>query len=472
MRGLWLLFAIGCGSAVTVDTAERPTIIEASQGVSEQHRDVEPIGEGNAEAQRCFTAAATHGPVEAPCGARSSAACAKRCSEGEVGACHQLGENLAPKDEACAKEMWALACERDHLLACSALGAHALAKGDVNAATKLLRRACDGKVPQACTHLGRALAVDETLDDDAIIASTFERACDLGDGEGCGLAAEHHREGRGVPRDAPQARQLAKRGCELGYLKGCVDLAKVLFYAQVPDKVEARRLVEQVCRVDGDPSAADACFQLALFIGAGKRVKELYKRACDKDHFDACAQVARELYATGHYAEAIRLATKMVPRGPNNALLRYARGMSRLNSGKFDGAVEDLEVLCASWTDAPHCALWLFSARGRAGKPDRTGRLQTAMSDIDQSTWPTPIYRFFLGKIDARRLLKLAEHQDKHRQQVRQCEAHFYVGQQLMMARRDKKAEAHFRKAMATGMSDEVEFAGSRAELTRMGLAP
>ncbi len=468
--GVVLLAACGpsAGGEVVVAT---PGAIEASAGRVRAQRNRQPIGEGDAAAQACFDKA-TGGEAGAPCSAAAPASCAARCREGEVDACEQLGESFAGADAACAAKVWDLACARDQLQSCLRLGA-LKRDDDRQAALKLWSHACEEGLPAACTALGKAQLELPDSEEDGLKA--LDRACDLEDGEGCTLAARALLDDRdGGPSGRERAAKLYERACKLGDGGGCIGLALAHYYARGVDRDEqkAQSLLDGVCRLDHDPHAGDACFQLGILLGIGQamptaRTQSLFSRACTLEHFDACTYVARDLYAGADYPKAIALADKLIAREPDHWLPRYVRGMSRFDTGLFAEAAEDLSELCQFRADWPHCHLWLFAARARAGV-DGKRELEAALPLIDVTAWPAPVFDLYLGKRKPRELLVAARDEDKQKQLEQECEAHYYIGQLHLIAGRKRDAIASFEKAVATGITNFVEYGGAKAELSRL----
>jgi hypothetical protein len=71
-----------------------------------------------------------------------------------------------------------------------------------------------------------------------------ERACDLGLGDGCHFAAAHV-----TGYENPKRPALLRRGCDLGDLGACGDLAEILAF-QDDTKDEGLALLEKACRAD------------------------------------------------------------------------------------------------------------------------------------------------------------------------------------------------------------------------------
>ena len=86
-------------------------------------------------------------------------------------------------------------------------------------AEPLYVRACDLGVVDACLRLASTWTATQRNTDR--VAEHFEKACDLGAGEGCRMAAVAYHRGELVARDARRARELAQKGCVAGDQPSC-----------------------------------------------------------------------------------------------------------------------------------------------------------------------------------------------------------------------------------------------------------
>ncbi|MFL6676095.1 MAG: retroviral-like aspartic protease family protein [Massilia sp.] len=86
-------------------------------------------------------------------------------------------------------------------------------------------------------------------------------------------------------------------------------------------------------------------------------------------------------------------------------------------------------------------ALWLHVARLRNGEPDSARReLEATFKRGDSDDWPGPIAEFYLGRIDAARLLAQAG-KDQRAAKARSCQANTYMAE-LRGAQGDKEQAA------------------------------
>ncbi len=165
------------------------------------------------------------------------------------------------------------------------------------------------------------------------------------------------------------------------------------------------------------------------------------------------------------------LTSKVGAKLPNNWLIRFSRGMSLFNLGRFAEAEPELVELCRLRSDWIHCQLWLYAARERASRDGRTG-LREVLPNLDRNQWPVPVLHFFLGKLSAARLLAEAKHHNRQTELEQLCEANYYIAQQHMIGGRKRQAAKRFKRAVDTGISNFVEYSGAQAELATMGVKP
>jgi hypothetical protein len=135
--------------------------------------------------------------------------------------------------------------------------------------------------------------------------SVFQRACELGDAEGCfsmGTLLAQHQE---VGQNRAWALEFIKKGCDRGSPDACLRLAHALEEGGLglqANPVRAAGLYEQVCQQE----VPDACVALARVyaqpggpLESQERAATLYQRACGWRHAEACHEIA-ERYELGN----------------------------------------------------------------------------------------------------------------------------------------------------------------------------
>ncbi|HEY0523461.1 MAG TPA: tetratricopeptide repeat protein [Stellaceae bacterium] len=166
--------------------------------------------------------------------------------------------------------------------------------------------------------------------------------------------------------------------------------------------------------------------------------------------------------AAADFDEAIRL-------DPNDSGAYRARGRLRFRQDAFAAAADDFTAAADLAPADPYAALWRFLAQARTGQSDeaaaelerRAGRLNTAV-------WPGPIVSLFLGRL-APDALDPGEHVLPLEQLGADCELHFYRGEHHLLHGESERAAAEFRLAVATGITEYVEYGAAQRELGRLG---
>jgi len=168
----------------------------------------------------------------------------------------------------------------------------------------------------------------------------------------------------------------------------------------------------------------------------------------------------------GNYVGAETDFTALLKEVPDAAQPLANRGYARVMAGAFSAASEDL-MKAMSRPNAPkHLALWKFVADARAGnsKPDT---LTLAMRGMDPAQWPAPLMRYFLGEAAGNEVISAAIEVPKV-SSGRLCETYFFLGQAALMLSDTTEAQRLFKAAIDTGAVRFTEYAGARAELSRL----
>ena len=222
-----------------------------------------------------------------------------------------------------------------------------------------------------------------------------------------------------------------------------------------PDDIQALVKRGGILNIAGRQDAAIADFTEAIRLNperAGSFVDRglAYQNKGDFDH------------AAADFDEATRLGGKV-------SAAYSARGRLRFRQDAFAAAADDFTAAADLAPADPYAALWRFLAQARTGQPDeaaaelerRAGRLNTAV-------WPGPIVSLFLGRL-APDALDPGEHVLPLEQLGANCELHFYRGEHHLLHGESERAAAEFRLAVATGITEYVEYGAAQRELDRLG---
>jgi lipoprotein NlpI len=169
-----------------------------------------------------------------------------------------------------------------------------------------------------------------------------------------------------------------------------------------------------------------------------------------------------------NYAQAIRDYDQAIELDPDYALAYYNRALARFDQGLYIGAVPDFVRAFNLDPDNPYRAVGLFLAKARVGDADREA-LASQAKVLNMARWPGPVIGLYVGQMRPESLLEAARDPDPTMQRERQCEAYFYVGQELLLRGQRDAAVRMLQGAVSTGVTSLYEYASARAELRRLG---
>lgn len=156
---------------------------------------------------------------------------------------------------------------------------------------------------------------------------------------------------------------------------------------------------------------------------------------------------------------------------PRYALAFRNRARVHFYRGDFAAATADFAAAEAIDPGNSYALIWRYIAEARSGTIDRAG-LHRAMPALREG-WPKPLVLHLLGRLDAEAVLAAANAPgDDRMRQERVCEAHFFIGQQHILAGADDAARAALRQALALCPRHVVEYQATRIELRRIGAPP
>jgi lipoprotein NlpI len=169
----------------------------------------------------------------------------------------------------------------------------------------------------------------------------------------------------------------------------------------------------------------------------------------------------------GNYAPAIADYGQAIELDPEYALAYYNRALARFDQGLYIGAVPDFVRAYNLDPDNPYRAIGLYLAKARVGDADREA-LANQAKVFNMSRWPGPVIELYVGQLSPEALLEAARDPDAATQRERQCEAYFYVGEELLLHGQRDAAARMFQGAVNTGVTSLFEYVSARAELRRL----
>jgi lipoprotein NlpI len=137
--------------------------------------------------------------------------------------------------------------------------------------------------------------------------------------------------------------------------------------------------------------------------------------------------------------------------------------------GDYQQAAHDLTRLAraAEGQTFVYSVLWLDLAI-RRGRLPRESRLALAEQELTSGQWPAPLVQMYQGKLEPAQVIAAATAPDPRVALAQQCEAYFYAGEEYLIRHEPQQARAAFEAAIATGMTDFLEYDWAARELELM----
>lgn len=212
-------------------------------------------------------------------------------------------------------------------------------------------------------------------------------------------------------------------------------------------------------------SRAEANNLLADFAAARSDADQAL--AIKPDDNSALETRAVALFGEGKAEEALASFARIPPQS-RGASVRAWMGQIQLYLGRAAEAESQLRETVASGTgtEREFALIWLYLAAERQG-----GRGQAAIADYLESTdakkLPGAILRFLTGSLTRDALLRQAA-EDKKMERLNLAEAHFFIGQKLLIQGQRDEAMNAFQRVIDTQATPYREVTFARMELQRV----
>lgn len=143
-------------------------------------------------------------------------------------------------------------------------------------------------------------------------AADYERQCSSGDSESCWVVGRWYKGGIRLPLNKARASALLKRSCDLGYSKGCSELADMERSEKLANPVTAVAVYDSECSA----GKSESCIKAAEIYNEGAggvakdmaRVAILVETACKAGNRRGCVPAAQLAMASKKPDSAIQLA--------------------------------------------------------------------------------------------------------------------------------------------------------------------
>ncbi len=258
-----------------------------------------------------------------------------------------------------------------------------------------------------------------------------------------------------------QVSARVKRGNSY-YALGRIDRAVADYSAAIaarPDHVEARFNRGIIRFARGDISGAVADYGAAI--------------AAEPDRVDLRNNRAVALLRLGRYADAIKDYDHALELAPEYLSALRGRARAHFYQGDFTAAAADYRRVLGLGPASLYSRLWFHIALKRSGQDG--GQAFRELSPAYLEAWPGPIIRLFLGEVTPAQVVEGLETggnvdtKNARARLERACEAYFFLGEDALIRGERERAVDYFRKAVATGITEFVEYTASKVELARLG---
>jgi lipoprotein NlpI len=153
----------------------------------------------------------------------------------------------------------------------------------------------------------------------------------------------------------------------------------------------------------------------------------------------------------------------------NRLAAQREKGRLAFYRGDYQQAAQDMTRVAraAEGQAFVYSVLWLDLAIRRGSLP-RQSRLGLAEQELSNGQWPAPLVQMYQGRLEPAEAIAAAAAPDPRVALAQQCEAYFYAGQEYLIRHEPQQARAAFEAAIATGMTDFLEYDWAARELELM----
>jgi len=241
---------------------------------------------------------------------------------------------------------------------------------------------------------------------------------------------------------------------------GIADLTRAIELE--PDFVEAITDLAVAYHRSGQGDRAIQELRRAIDVHEKLKQSEVRQKPTDAYYFLGLAMLG-----IGQYDQAIDAFDRGIAEDPKSMESFWGRGRAHYYKGAFDLAKSDFEQSQELEPTDPRPLFWLHLANKQLGEDDGANFARRA-AKIDDSKWPAPLVKFYLGEITSSSLEAAAEDPDPVQQKSHLCDVNFYVGEDAALGAFPARAKVRFLAARDGCSPDLNEYEGAVAELRRI----
>jgi lipoprotein NlpI len=194
-------------------------------------------------------------------------------------------------------------------------------------------------------------------------------------------------------------------------------------------------------------------------------------RAIELDPKDAMAHKNRGVAkkSKGDLKGAIADYTRAIELDPKYSAAYFHRGIAKQAKGDLKGAIDDINGAIERNNQDFYPRLFLWLMRSRLGESDAANKELAAFLDKRRDEtpeeWTSKVAGHLLGNVSEADLFAAAKSSDAKKERGLFCEAWFFAGMKRLLAGDKATAADYFRKCIATGQTDFVEYQLAQSEL-------
>ena len=194
-------------------------------------------------------------------------------------------------------------------------------------------------------------------------------------------------------------------------------------------------------------------------------------RAIELDPKDPLAHKYRGVAkkAKGDLEGAIADYNRAIELDPKYAAAYFHRGIAKQAKGDLKGAIDDINGAIERNDQDFYPRLFLWLMRSRLGEDDAANKELAAFVDkhwnATPEEWTSKVAGFLLGNVSEGDLFAAAKSSDAKKERGLFCEAWFFAGMKRLLGGDKAAAANYFRKCIATGQTNFVEYQLAQSEL-------
>ena len=194
-------------------------------------------------------------------------------------------------------------------------------------------------------------------------------------------------------------------------------------------------------------------------------------RAIELDPKDAMAHKYRGVAkkAKGDLEGAIADYNRAIELDPKYSAAYFHRCIAKQAKGDLKGAIDDINGAIERNDQDFYPRLFLWLMRSRLGETDAANIELAAFLDkhrnVTQEEWTSKVAGYLLGNVSEANLFAAAKSSDAKKERGLFCEAWFFTGMKKLLGGDKATAADYFRKCIATGQTNFVEYQLAQSEL-------